>query len=143
MRIATLAIAAAVALASSGCNEPCKSENVDVVQESVPASCPGMAAGAPVTVSFEVCVRCNEATPTCKVDAQGGGILLDPMAEACDDSSSCPLPSCGFPGGTDLATVSCAFTAPAGNFTLLIYDAGQGATIPVDFTVGGASTTCG
>lgn len=143
MRIATVVTAAAVALASAGCNEPCKSENVDVVEASVPPSCSSMAGGVPITVSFEVCVRCNEATPTCRVDAQGGGILLDPMAEACDDSSSCPLPSCAFPGGTDLATVSCAFTAPASDFTLLIYDAGQGTTIPVAFEVGGSNTTCG
>jgi hypothetical protein len=142
MRFATVVTAAAVALASAGCNEPCKSENVDVVQDTVPASCPGMAAGAPVTVSFEVCVRCNEATPTCRVDAQPGGILLDPMAEACESGASCPLPSCGA-GGADLRTVSCAFTAPASDVTLHVYDVGQGTTIDVPLTVGGSSTSCG
>lgn len=143
MRIVTVVTAAAVVLASSGCNEPCKSENVDVVQSTVPGSCPGMAPGVPVTVSFEVCVRCNQATPTCRIDAAGGGVLLDPMAEACEGSSSCGLPSCGVPGGPDLRTVSCVFTSPATDFTLLIYDVGQGTTIPVDFTVGGSQTTCG
>lgn len=142
MRFATVVTAAA--LASAGCNEPCKGENVDVIQSTVPSSCPGMAPSTTVTVSFEVCLRCNDATPTCSIDAQPGGILLDPVAEACDSGSSCPLPSCGVPGGADLRTVSCAFTSPAsGQVTLHIYDVGQGTAIDVPLTVGGSAVSCG
>ncbi len=143
MRFATVVTVAALALASAGCNEPCKGENVDVVQDTVPPSCPSMAPSTNVTVSFEVCVRCNNATPTCSIDAQAGGILLDPVAEACDSGSSCPLPSCGL-GEADRKTVSCTVATPAtGTLTLHVYDVGQGSTIDIPLTVGGAQTTCG
>jgi hypothetical protein len=133
---------AALALAAAGCNEPCKGENVDVIQDTVPASCPGMAGSAVVTVSFEVCVRCNDATPSCQVDAQGGGFLLDPIAEACESGSSCPIPSCGL-GEADRRTVSCTLMTPAsGTVNLMVYDVGQATTIPVTLTVGGSDLSC-
>lgn len=137
-----MALAAAVALAAAGCNEPCKGENVDVIQDTVPASCPAMAPNSAVTLSFEVCVRCNDATPSCKMDAQGGAILLDPIAEACESGSSCPLPSCAV-NGADRRVLNCTVTTPAsGNLSLMVYDVGQSTTIPVNLTVGGANTTC-
>ena len=129
---------AVLALAAAGCNEPCKGENVDVIQDTVPASCQDMAPSAPVTISFEVCVRCNDATPTCQID----GLLLDPVAEACDSGSSCPIPSCGV-GQADRRTVSCTVTTPAsGTMNLMVYDVGQSRTIPLPVIVGGTNTSC-
>jgi len=143
MKKRTAIVAAALALAAAGCNEPCKGENVDVVQSTVPASC-NVAPSAAVTVSFDVCVRCNNSTPTCRIDAsQAGSIQLDPIAETCDSSSSCPLPSCGV-GGADLRRLACNFTSPAsGSVNLVIYDVGQASTITVPLSVTGSSTTCG
>ncbi len=135
---------AVLALAAAGCNEPCKGENVDVRQETVPLSCT-LQASSPVNITFDVCVKCDQATPTCQVDAQGGGFLLDPTAEVCDSNSSCPLSSCEIPGQGDRRTVTCTITTPAsGPVNVMVYDSSQPNTpIPISVTIGGTGTSCG
>jgi hypothetical protein len=144
MRIRDLALAAAAAgVVATGCGtEDCPAEPADVV--SVPTC--SVRAGVPVTVQFPVCTRCNQTAPTCQVDLSQVGtgyVQFDPVTQACDPGNSCPLPSCGV-GGADREVVTCSFTAPAaGDYSLVVYDAGSGTDITVPFSTRGSATTCG
>jgi len=145
MTLRQLAVAlgtAGAAVSGCGTTADCPVESPDVV--SVPTC--SLAAGEPVTVQFPICTRCNQTAPTCRVDLSqvgSGYVQLDPLAQACDPGNSCPLPSCGI-GGADRQTVACTFTAPAaGDYQLVVYDAGTGADITVPFDTRGTVTACG
>ncbi len=115
------AVVVAAALAAAACSsEKCPTETPGV--NTVSASCTVLS-GSTVNYPIKLCPTCNLTNVTCEVDLSAvgqGQIFLDPKAEACSDSSSCP-PSCSFSNDT------CAFTAPAvGNYTVTAYDPGTG-----------------
>ena len=136
-----LGIAVAVAVAVAGCgDDSCNEESMDVLQETVPA-CSDLAPG-PVTVSFQVCATCNHIATSCTVDRQGSTVQLDPLAEACESASSCPLPSCGL-NGADRRTITCSFVAAPTDTQILVFDGGSGQPITRDISVTGSATSCG
>jgi hypothetical protein len=103
IRNAACTIAAACAvLGAAGCAEKCPTEspNVEAIQScTVPP-------GATVSMKVRVCEKCNQTATTCQVDIQGTIIQLDPVSEACSDSSGCP-PSC-----SPDPNITCTFSAP-------------------------------
>lgn len=148
-RNATFAAAAALALGLAGCGseDSCKAESMDVIEGTLPAGATcSVAPSATVTLSFETCAHCNQANPTCAVDASQPGIVeLNPLGEACEAGASCPIPSCGL-DGADLRTVSCTFSSPAnGTLDVVIFDAGSTGVVDrhVTLDVSGAGNICG
>ena len=123
------AFAFAAALGLAGCDDMCPTESpgVDAVQ-----SCT-VRPGTSVSVRVRVCERCNQTATTCQVDIQGTTIQLDPVSEACTDSSSCP-PGCNLD-----PNITCTFTAPAteGTYDVLVYDPTTNTTIPGELVVSG------
>jgi hypothetical protein len=117
-RAAAIAVLSAAVLLGTACGDKCKSEVPKIC--AVPSSCPNMAAGQRVTVSFKVAPSCNQTAPECLFIPDNlaiGTIQLQAQAEACESSSSCPLPSCSN------TSVTCTFTAPApGNYQLVVFD---------------------
>lgn len=116
-RTRTLSLAAAAALAFAagiamqGCGKSCgdQTPTVGVVNNAASCSAP---AGALVTVSFHVCPKCDQGTPSCIVhadNAAAGQITLEPVAEVCDPQS-CPLVDANT---CLLPTLDCQFTAVA------------------------------
>ncbi len=133
--VAVLSVALAAVLGLPGCDEKCPTEapGVERVQ-----SCT-YPPGATVTMQVRVCEKCNQAGTSCQVDIQGSTIQLDPVSEACEDSSSCP------PGCSLTPNVSCTFTAPTtpGEYTVIAYDPGTSTTREGTLTiVAGASPSC-
>lgn len=107
------ALAAILFVAAGGLVTGCGSEGVsggcpvETPQINAIQSCTAQP-GSTVSVLLRTCPTCNLTNPSCEVDlsgASGGTIVLDPVAERCADSSSCP-PSCA------VNEVVCTFTAP-------------------------------
>lgn len=127
----------AAALAWTGCGTTCPTETpqVQAVQ-----SCT-VAPGATVTVNLRLCPTCNQTPITCNADlsaaAGSGQIHLDPLAEACEGSTSCP-PSCSS------NTVGCTFQAPSapGSYTLLVFDPASGNTLTGTLQVTAGPASC-
>jgi hypothetical protein len=77
--------------------------------------------GATVSVNVRTCPSCNQTGISCAVDlrdaATSGVILLDPVAQVCEGSTSCP-PGC------ELDTIVCTFTAPSApdTYQLHVFD---------------------
>jgi hypothetical protein len=121
------AFAALAALGLAGCSDKCPTESpaVDAVQ-----SCT-VAPGASVTMKVRVCEKCNQTATSCQVDIQGTTIQLDPVSEACTDSSGCP-PGCNLD-----PNIACTFTAPTaeGTYDVLVYDPATNTTIPAELVV--------
>ncbi len=121
-RALPLAAAVAAVLTATGCpGKNCNDATPPVGTLNTSGSCTAQP-GAPVTVKFHVCPKCDQAAPTCIVHAENaaaGQITLEPVAEVCDPNSSCPIitaPSCTLP------TLDCSFTAPTstGNVNVTI-----------------------
>ncbi len=139
MKISHAILAAAAAIAAAGCgSEKCPTENPEV--SAMPASC-AASPGATVGYPLKLCPTCNQTGITCDVDTSGvgvgsGTIFLDPKAEVCESSSSCP-PSCS------TQDTVCTFTAPSaqGSYTVSVYNPGSGQTetAPLQVTPGGGS----
>jgi len=113
-RTLTLAAAFVAVLGVAGCgsSKNCNDTTPPVGNLNTSVSCAAQA-GAPVTVSFHVCPKCDQASPTCIVhaqDAAAGQITLEPVSEVCDPNSSCPIIT---PESCLLPTLSCRFTAPS------------------------------
>jgi len=123
--VGALPVAMGLALASCDTKCPTESPGVDKVQ-----SCTARP-GASVTMSVHVCQKCNQGTATCQVDVQGSTIQLDPVSEACTDSSSCP------PGCSLTPTIACTFTAPSveGAYDVIVYDPATNSTRTGTLTV--------
>lgn len=137
-RIATLAVAAALAATAAGCGDKCNEQTPPVSQ--VPPGCTANA-GAAIQVGIHVCPKCDQGVPTCVVRAEnaaGGQILLEPVSEVCDPQS-CPLPNlntCPF------ATMNCAIPGlPAGAYTLVVNTPGAPENIPLTVVASGAPAT--
>jgi hypothetical protein len=89
-RTATLALAAALGVAASGCNGKCNDATPPVA--STPSTCTAVA-GQDLTVPLHTCPRCDQETPTCDVRATGSGrFTLEPVSQVCDPKS-CPIPN--------------------------------------------------
>jgi len=124
-------------LLAAGCGSEsttCASETPTVNKQA--STCDSMAAGQPVQVALQICPTCNQTDAECRVDLSGvasGIIHLDPLVHACDTSNSCP-PSCS------ASPLTCTFTSPSdpGPYNMYVGDS----TTPVEFTVGGADTSC-
>ena len=130
----TLLVAGVLLAAGCGDSKSCASESPTVNKQT--NTCSGMAAGQSVQVALQICPTCNQTDAECQVDLSAvstdGIIHLDPLVHACDTSNSCP-PSC------DASPLTCTFTSPsAGTYSLYI----GASTTPVNFTVGGANTSC-
>lgn len=143
MNVRTAALGLALAVAGAGCGDKCSSENPAVRggQSGVPACT--VPAGAQVTVNLPLCPTCNQSSPECAVhvDAANGLIQIDPVVQACEDASSCPVG-----GGCDLQPLSCTFTAPLDpnqGYTLLVTDSTGVLSQPLIVVASGGSTTCG
>jgi hypothetical protein len=108
IRIATLAAAAALAAAASGCGQKCNDQTPPV---AAAPNCTAIA-GAVVPVPIRVCPRCDQGTPSCDVryNSGSGRFTLEPLAEVCDPNSSCPIVN---PSSCPFAPVTCTLTAPA------------------------------
>lgn len=119
VNLARLATIAAAAVTLAGCGSaacPTETPKVQKVQ-----SCT-VRPGATVNLLLQLCPTCNQNVTSCHVDTSdvGGGtgqIFLDPIAEACEPSTSCSpdsAPACSANGPT------CTFTAPTveGVYTL-------------------------
>lgn len=131
--VLSAAALAAAALLVAGCgNDTCPTETpkIDAIE-----SCT-VAPGAAVQVKVRACPTCNQNITRCEVDVQGGQIQLDPLAEACDSSTSCP-PSCA----TD--EVVCTFTAPStpGSYPMFAYN-GAGGTVGGTLDVSSGALFC-
>ncbi len=116
--LAALAFVAAGSLVigcggDSGC--PTETPRIDAIQ-----SCTAQP-GATVSVRLRLCPTCNLTGITCEVDLSGvassGTIFLDPVAERCEGTSSCP-PACSNNEAV------CTFTAPSTSdtYTLQAFD---------------------
>ncbi|GAO02250.1 hypothetical protein [Anaeromyxobacter sp. PSR-1] len=121
---------AAAALLAAGCGTdtcPTETPKIDLIQ-----SCTATP-GATVPVRLKACPTCNQNITRCEVDVQGGYIQLDPLAEACDSSTSCP-PGCA------TNDVVCNVTAPStpGTYTLIVSN-GTGGTLQGQLDVAEAS----
>ena len=129
----------------AGCSgEGCRTE--PPVVEQLP-SCPDVVPGGDVTVGIHICPTCNQTSAECSVDLSGigagsGPIFFDVRVQACEDVSSCPLPT----PRCELTLTPCRFTAPTfeGTYRLEAFD-GVSGTVIGDLTVdaGGDLTTCG
>jgi hypothetical protein len=139
------ALGAALPFAMSGCGgSDCPSATPPLKQ--LPSACPSMAAAATVTVNLHVCPRCDQSSPSCRVDLGGVAsssiIQLDPLALVCSADSSCPIVD---PASCPAQALACTFTAPAaGNYNLLVVDQnGNAQNVPFTVVDGGTQTTCG
>lgn len=110
-----LVVFAGVAAGCGGNSCPTETPRIDAIQ-----SCTAQP-GQTVNVSLRLCPTCNQTGITCDVDTSHAGsaglIQLDPVAERCEGSSSCP-PSCSQNDAV------CTFTAPStpGSYTLRVFD---------------------
>ncbi|HEX9243227.1 MAG TPA: hypothetical protein VF875_12355 [Anaeromyxobacter sp.] len=137
MRLGTAALAttlaASLGLLATGCGEvpgaKCGDQTPPV--SGAPASCTALA-GTKVTVPVRVCPRCDQATPRCLVhteNASGGQITLEPIAEVCDPSTSCPPVD---PASCSFQPLDCEFTAPApGHYQLVVATPGTALDTPL------------
>lgn len=134
--LSALTVAAAV-VSFTGCGEKCPTETPQV---QALQSCTAQP-GALVTVNLRLCPTCNQAPITCTADlsaaASSGQIHLDPLAEACESSNSCP-PSCS------TNTVGCTFQAPStpGTYTLVVFDPASSSTRTSTLDVGTGPASC-
>lgn len=123
----------AAALLAAGCGTdtcPTETPKIDAIQ-----SCT-VAPGATVQVKLRACPTCNQNITRCEVDFQGGQIQLDPLAEACDSSTSCP-PSCA------PDEVVCTFTAPTtpGSYPMFAFN-GTSGTVNGTLDVSSGALSC-
>ena len=140
-----IGLLAAGVVVGAGCSgEGCRTE--PPVVEQLP-SCPDVVPGGDVTVGIHICPTCNQTSAECSVDLSGigagsGTIFFDVRVQACEDVSSCPLPT----PSCELPLTPCRFTAPTvpGTYTLMASDGVSGVVVG-DLTVdaGGDLTTCG
>lgn len=139
-----IAAAAALSLVAVGCGEKCNEETPPVETASLKASCDDMAPNTAVTVTIPVCPTCNQGTPTCtyRADNLAAGIIqLEPLAEACESSNSCPPVN---PASCPAQPLACEFVTPVAEatYTLTIVTA-DGSTIDKGFPIAaGGGTTC-
>jgi hypothetical protein len=124
-----LALVAGFAAGCGGGSCPTETPRIDAIQ-----SCTAQP-GQTVNVSLRLCPTCNQTGITCEVDTStvsAGYIQLDPVAERCEGSSSCP-PSCS------QNEAVCSFKAPAapGDYTLRVFDPFTNQTREGTLTVGG------
>lgn len=140
-----LSVAAPMVLVACG-GDTCPTEVAKVSSVPAPNAC-SLRADAVVTVNLEICTRCNQSVPDCVVVPPSGAVgdnafQLDTTAQACTDSSSCPIDeSC--PQQPPVA--ACTFRTPAvsGTYDFVIIDANATQqTIPFTVSASG-STSCG
>lgn len=136
--LAALAFVAAGSLVigcggDSGC--PTETPRIDAIQGcSVPP-------GTTVNVRLRLCPTCNLTGISCEVDLSGvssaGVIVLDPVAERCEGTGSCP-PSCS----TNEAV--CTFTAPStpDTYTLQAFDPATSQVRTAVLEVGSGPVAC-
>jgi hypothetical protein len=139
-RALTLAAAVAAVLTATGCpGKNCNDATPPVGTLNTSASCTAQP-GAPVTVKFHVCQKCDQATPTCIVHAENAGqgqIVLEPVSEVCDPNSSCPIID---PASCSIPTLDCKFTAPANNARVTIVTPTGQETFPLVVSATGTGT---
>jgi hypothetical protein len=140
--IRSLTLAAAVALAASGCGDKTCNDATPPVKQ-VPAACTAIV-GQPLPVPINTCPKCDQGTPTCDVRSNGAGrFTLEPVSQVCDPNSSCPIPnltSCAALATN--CTLTAALTAgldPAQSYFLDIVTEAGVVTKPLSV---GSSATC-
>jgi hypothetical protein len=145
-RLALLLAAAPLALAGCGGNDTCPTEVATVSAAPPPGACT-LRADAVVTVSLELCTKCNQSVPACEVVPPTGGLdrayQLDTFAQACTGDGSCIPNSCP----ADPPIVACRFRTPAVSGTVpydfVIFDSvGVQKTIPFTVSSSGGSLSC-
>lgn len=139
-----LAAAAALPLALAACDNKCPTQS-GRIQTGLSGSCSGTSAvqaGQTVTVQLHVCQTCKQTPDACTVtlpDATAPTtIQLDPLVQACEESTSCPIDSdsCGI--------VNCTFVAPAtpDTYTLLVTGSNGNFEPTLEVVASGGQTTC-
>ncbi len=133
------AFAFTLAVALAGCGDKCPTETPQV--SALPTSCTA-GAGNPVSYPLRLCPTCNQTGITCDVDmssvgAGSGTIFLDPKAEACETSGSCP-PSCA------AQETVCSFTAPGtvGTYKVSVFNPATGSTMEETLQVNVVGGSC-
>jgi hypothetical protein len=130
-----LAVVAAggLAVGCGGGSCPTETPRIDKIQ-----SCT-VQPGQTVNLQLQLCPTCNLSNISCDVDtsnaASAGVIQLDPVAQRCESSASCPSPSCVAPNAA-----VCTFTAPTvpGSYTVRAFDPASNSFREGTLDVGGA-----